>query len=45
MSTLPLPQILTIPPLGLLQNDIVEKLKSQPPLVIGSLGRGKAELS
>ena len=33
------------PPLGLLQNDIVEKLKGQPFLVILPLGRGSAVLS
>ena len=32
-------------PFGLLQNDKVEKLNGQPSLVIGSLGRVKAELS
>ena len=49
MSTLPPLQILTIlvgkiQPIGFFQNDLVEKFNGQPPLVIGSLGRGKAEL-
>ena len=27
-----------------MQNDLVEKLNGQPPLVIGSFSRGKADL-